>query len=158
MWGFRWTRFAWKAAISMTRDTPGAMSQENEEIVRRIYDAWGVGDFSVGFDELDPHVTFVVRPPFPEPAVLTGAEAISTYMLEFLRQFEPGSHTIEAERLRSAGDTVVADVNQNGIGRSSGVEGNFEFLMLFTFRGRKIVRMESVLNEAEAREAIGLSE
>ena len=37
-----------ETGISMTRDTPGAVSQENVKIVRRIYEAWGVGDFSVG--------------------------------------------------------------------------------------------------------------
>jgi ketosteroid isomerase-like protein len=103
-------------------------------------------------------VTFVVRRPFPEPAVLTGPEAISTYMLEFLQQFEPGSHTVMADRLRSAGDTVIADVTQSGIGRSSGVESDLKFMMLFTFRGRKIVRMESVIDEGEVREATGLEE
>ena len=30
--------------------------------------------------------------------------------------------------------------------------------MLFTFRGRKIVRMESIVDEGEALEAAGLSE
>ena len=134
------------------------MAEQHVEIVRRIYDAWGAGDFSVGLDDLDPHVTFVVRRPFPEPAVLTGPEAISNYMLGFLQQFEPGSHTIRADRLRSAGDTVIADVHQHAVGRSSGVEGDLKFLMLFTFRGRKIVRMESMVTEAEAREATGLSD
>ena len=35
---------------------------------------------------------------------------------------------------------------------------NIETFMLFTFRGRKIVRMDSVLQRAEALEALGLSE
>ena len=132
------------------------MAEEHDEIVRRIYDSWGVGDFSAGLGDLDPHVTFVVRHPFPEPAVLTGPEAISKYMLGFLQQFEAGSHTIRANRLRSMGDTVIADVHQNGIGRSSGVESDLKFIMLFSFRGRKIVRIESVLDEAEAQEATRL--
>ncbi len=134
------------------------MSEENVEIVRRIYEAWGAGNFGVGLHDLDPHVTFVVRPPFPEPAVLNGPDAISEYLIGFLKQFEPGSHTIKATELRVAGDTVIADVNQHGTGRTSGIEATLKFFMLFTFRGDKIVRLESVLSEAEALEAAGLSE
>jgi ketosteroid isomerase-like protein len=134
------------------------MSRENVEIVQRIYEAWGVGNFSVGLADLDRHATFVVRSPFPEPAVLNGPDAISEYLIGFFEQFEPGSHTIRATQLRAVGDTVIADVNQRATGRTSGIEGNLEFFMLFTFRGGKIVRLESVLNEAEALEAAGLSE
>jgi ketosteroid isomerase-like protein len=137
----------------------GAMSQlENVRIVRDIYEAWGAGDFSAGLDELDPHVTFVVRPPFPEPAVLNGPDAIREYLVGFMKQFASRSHSLEALDLREVGDTVIAHVNQHATGRASGVEGDLRFFMLFTFRGRKIVRLESVLNEAEALEAAGLSE
>ena len=133
-----------------------AASQDGLGIVRRLYDAWEAGNFAAGLDDLDPHVTFVVRQPFPEPAVLVGPEAISDYMLEFLQQFEPGSHLVRADRLRAVGDTVIADVTQRGVGRSSGVTGELRFCMLFTFRGRKLLRMESVLDEDEALQAIGM--
>ena len=43
-------------------------------------------------------------------------------------------------------------------GRASGIEGDISYFMLFTFRGGKIVRMESIMGEAEALEAVGLSE
>ena len=35
------------------------MSQENVEIVRRLFDAWSRGDFSVGADLLDPDIRVV---------------------------------------------------------------------------------------------------
>jgi ketosteroid isomerase-like protein len=56
------------------------------------------------------------------------------------------------------GDTVLAEVVQHGKGRASGVEGDNQYFQLFTFRGGKIVRMESIMSEAEALEAVGLSE
>jgi ketosteroid isomerase-like protein len=121
-----------------------------ERVVRGIYEAWAAGDFRAGLEDLDPHVTFVVRPPFPESTVLVGAEAISNYMLGFLDQFEPGSLTVSATRIRSFGDTVLVDVTQRGTGRSSGLELDIPFFMLSTLRGDKIVRMESILDEAEA--------
>jgi ketosteroid isomerase-like protein len=129
---------------------------ENLEIVKRIFDGWGVGDFSVGADDLDPNVMFVVRSPFPEPAMVVGSDAISEYMLGFLKQFAPGA-AFRAERFRVNGDTVLADVVQHSIGRISGVEGEQSLYMLFTFRGDKIIRMESILEEADALAAAGMA-
>ena len=132
------------------------MPEGSVETVRRIYDAWGVGDFSAGLDDLDPHVTFVVRAAFPARDVLVGPEAISRYMRDFLTQFEPGSHKIKATRLEASRDTVIAEVAQHGKGRASGIEVDLSFFMLFTFRGPTIVRIESVMDQAEALEAVGL--
>jgi ketosteroid isomerase-like protein len=35
------------------------MSQENVEVVRRVYDRWGEGDFRASLEVLDPHVVLV---------------------------------------------------------------------------------------------------
>jgi len=66
--------------------------------------------------------------------------------------------TIQASEVRAVGDTVIASVIQHGKGRASGIEGDSRYFQLFTFRGGKIVRMESVMNEREALEAAGLRE
>ena len=134
------------------------MSQENVKALQRLYEAWGVGDFGVGLDVLDTNVTYVVRAPFPEPAVLVGAAAISDYMRRFHEQFERRSHMIKADRFRVAGDTVVVDVTQQATGRTSGITAEVSFFTLFTFRGGKIIRFESILDEHEALKAAGLSE
>jgi hypothetical protein len=44
------------------------------------------------------------------------------------------------------------------MGRASGVAVDATHFMLFTFRGKKIVRIESIMSEGEALEAVGLSE
>jgi ketosteroid isomerase-like protein len=134
------------------------MSEENVEVVRRIHDGWGVGDLSVGGEDLDPQVAFIVRSPFPEPATLVGPRAISEYMRGFLKQFKPGSHTLSAERIRASGDTVLVEVRQQAAGRTSGIEAGVSFFVLYTFRGGKIVRIEAVLDRDDALEAAGLSE
>jgi ketosteroid isomerase-like protein len=132
------------------------MSQENVDVVRRIFDRWATGDFGAGLAELDPEVTFVVRPPFPEAVETVGPDGIRKYMRGFLDNWE--RYAVEARTLRAAGDTVVADAVQRGVGKASRIEMEQEFFMLFTFRGGTIVRIESVLNEREALEAAGLSE
>jgi ketosteroid isomerase-like protein len=133
-----------------------AMSQENVELVRRIYDAWAIGNFRAGFDELDQHVVFVVSPEFPTFGVFLGRDGVRNYMWDFLEQWE--RMTIEAKHIEGVGDTVLARVVQHGKGRASGVEVAVEHFMLFTFRGRKIVRIESIISEGEALEAVGLPE
>jgi ketosteroid isomerase-like protein len=52
---------------------------------------------------------------------------------------------------------VLVDVRQHAEGRTSGLEGDLDFFVLYTFRGKKIVRIESILDPAEALEAAGLS-
>ena len=131
------------------------MSQENVEVVQRIYEGWAKGDFRAGLADLDPHVTLVVRPDFPEFGVFLGAQGIETLMRRFLDQWE--QLTIEAKDLRAVGDTVLARVVQRGKATASGIEGDISYFMLFTFRGGKIVRMESIMGEDEALEAVGLA-
>ncbi len=132
------------------------MSQENVEIARRIYEGWAKGDFGAGLGDLDPNVTLVIRPDFPEFGVFVGAQGIETLMRRFLEHWE--ELTIEAKDLRAVGDTVIARIVQHGKGKASGIEGDMRYFQLFTFRGGKIVRMESVMYEAEALEAAGLRE
>jgi ketosteroid isomerase-like protein len=132
------------------------MSQDNVEIVRRMFDSWARGDFRAGSDDLDPHVTFVVRSPFPESGVVHGPEGVRKYMYGFLEQFD--QLAIEAEKFRAAGDTVVVQARQHGTGRSSGAPADVRYFQLFTFRAGKVVRIESILDEDEALEAAGLPE
>src|SRR5215207_6803565 len=125
------------------------MSQENVEVVRRIFDSWAKGNFRAGPDDFDPDMVFIVRPPLAEPAVLLGPERVRDYMREFLRQW--ASYVIEAKDLKVIGDTVLASTVWRATGRGSGVPMEVAFSMLFTFRGRKIVRFES-MDEGEALE------
>ena len=131
------------------------MSHENVETVRRIYEAWARGDFGAGAADFDQHVVFVVSPDFPTFGVYLGLDGVSDYMRDFLDQWE--QFNIEAKHIEAVGDTVLARVVQHGKGRASGVEVEIKHFMLFTFRGKKIVRMESIISESETLEAVGLS-
>ena len=132
------------------------MSQENVEIVRRMFDAWATGDLRAGADVLDQHVVFIVSPDFPAFGVHHGPDGVRSYMRDFVEQWE--RVTIKAKRIEAVGDTILVQVVQHNTGKTSGIEGELEHFMLFTFRGKKIVRWESVMSEAEALEAVGLPE
>ena len=132
------------------------MSQENVEAVRRIFEAWASGDWSIGNEFLDQHAVCVVSSDFPAFGAYYGVDGIRAYWRDFVAQWE--RLTFEAKELQAVGDTVLAEAIQHAKGRASGIEGDISYFILFTFRGARIVRMESVMTRAEALEAVGLSE
>jgi ketosteroid isomerase-like protein len=132
------------------------MAEENVETARRILEGWAKGDFAAGVAAFAPHAVLVVSPDFAEWGVFVGEDQIRDYTLRFMEQYD-GPVTIEPTGLREAGDTVLASVVQHGRGRTSGIDIELPYFVLMTFRGGKIVRMESILDEAEATEAAGLA-
>ena len=131
------------------------MARPNIETVERIFDGWATGDFNVEVEAFDPHLVTVVGDDFPEFGVAHGLDGLQDYMRGFLAHFE--HLTMEAENLQAAGDTVLVHVLQRGAGARSGIDGELRYFMLFTFRGGKIIRMDSVRHEHQALEAVGLT-
>ncbi len=132
------------------------MSQENVEIVRSVYARWSEGDFRATLDVVDPLVLMVLGPGFPDSGAYLGIEGLTNYTRGFL---EPWSHvTIEAEEAIDAGDSVVVAVHQRGVGSESGVAIDMRYFQVWSFRGRKVIRIEGFRERAEALEAAGLSE
>jgi ketosteroid isomerase-like protein len=133
------------------------MSQENVELVRRIYECWGRGDFRAGGELYDPYVLLVLRPEFPEAGAYCGPDEIRKYMREdFLADFE--SAAIAGEEFLDAGDSVVVRVNQQATGPESRAPVEMRYHQIWTFRGRSVIRIESVMERTDALEAVGLSE
>src|SRR4051794_12187360 len=132
------------------------MSQENVEIVRAVYERWSEGDFRAHVGLLDPHVVLVLGPDFPDAGMHSGVEAVAAYTRGLL---EPWTHfTMEAEEIIGAGDSVLAAVRQRGVGSTSGVPTVLSYFTRWTFRGRKVIHIQSFRERAEALDAAGLSE
>jgi ketosteroid isomerase-like protein len=133
------------------------MSEENVEILRRLYEQWSVGDLAA--DCFDPDVEYSrigAETPDMEGQWL-GLDEFPIAMLEYLRAFS--DLRIEAERMIDlGGGRVLVLSRQTAHGKQSGVPIDHEFGDLFTLRGGKIVRLHSYWNQAEALEAAGLSE
>ncbi len=133
------------------------MSQENMEVVRRIFDHWSRGNFRAAVDLFDPYVLLVLPPEFPDAGVYLGPEEIATYTRrDLLASWE--DFAIEAEELFHAGDSVVVQVHQRGVGLSSGVVAELRYFQVWTFRGDAIIRIESMRERKQALEAVGLRE
>ena len=132
------------------------MLEDHVRTVEAIYETWGVGNFPRLDHLYDPHVTFVMRPEFPDAGVYLGPEEIAGYMRHFL---EPWVQvTISAEEIIEAGDSVLVAVHQQGAGRRSGLETDFRYFHAWTFRGNKVIRWEAMRTRPEALEAVGLTE
>ncbi len=133
------------------------MSQENVKNARQVYEAWGRGDFTATVSLLDQNATLVIDASFPDGGeAFAGPEGFATYMRRFLAAWD--TLTITGESFRAVGDTVLIRVNQRGVGKGSGVPVDTTYFQLMTFRGGKIIRVDSILDEADALEAVGLSE
>jgi ketosteroid isomerase-like protein len=133
------------------------MSQENVEIVRQIYERWGRGDFRAGPDFYDPYVLLVLRPEFPDAGVYCGPDEIQKYMREdFLADLDGA--VMVGEEFLNAGDSVVVRVNQQATGAGSGAPVAMRYYQVWTFRGRSVIRIESIRELQEALAAVGLRE
>ena len=130
------------------------MSQRPAEIIEGVYERWAAGDFRT-HEVFDPHVVFVLNPPFPEAGTYQGRDGVAGYMKYFL---EPWTRvTIAAEEIVEAGDTVVVSVFQAATGSGSGAPAELRYLQVWTFRGEQAVRLENFMEREEAFAAAGLS-
>jgi len=130
------------------------MSQEKVEVTRRIFDDWGRGKFRAGTELFDPHVLLVLRPDFPEAGVYLGSKEIATYTRDLLASW--ADFAMEAEDFFDAGDSVVVQIRQRGVGLTSGAVTELRYFQVWTFRGDAIIRIESILEREKALEAVGL--
>jgi ketosteroid isomerase-like protein len=133
------------------------MAQENLDSLARVYAGWERGDFTTSVALFDRHVTLVLGPEFPDGDIpYVGQDGVRAYMKRFLGAWD--SLTVAAESLEVAGDTVVVRVRQTGVGRGSGAPVELKYFHLWTFRGGKVIRLESIMHEHDALEAAGLRE
>jgi ketosteroid isomerase-like protein len=105
------------------------MSQENVEIVTRVFDAWGKGDFRATADYLDANFVLVVGRGFPDPGAVMGPDAVRDFTIRFMQQWE--DLTMSAEEIRPLGDSVLVRTRQMGSGTASGAESENDLLLAF---------------------------
>jgi ketosteroid isomerase-like protein len=135
------------------------MSQENVEIVRQAFGAFGRGDTEGLLRVCDEKIVIT------QPAELLDAPSTKMYghtgVLEALAIWPEqwDDYRVETlEVLADPADHVVVATRQSGRGRHSGIKVEMEFTFLFSVRDGKINEWRLFLQEAEALEAAGLSE
>jgi ketosteroid isomerase-like protein len=142
-------------------DTAWAMSEENVEIVRRVYEI--IAD---GFNEetvraaianglVNPDAELDLRTAYSDGPVVRLAT-----LSEFLDTQPWGRSTrFEPESFRAVGtERVLVFLRLRGIGTGSGVEVEAPIAHLVTLRDGQVVRLASYIDRRNALEAAGLRE
>jgi uncharacterized protein len=132
------------------------MSEENIEIVRRIYASWAPGSSPAESNLLHPDIEWVNPPDAIEPGTRGGIEAFSTITAELDDTI--GDLRMDVERIIDAGDAVVVIATMRGHGSASGVEVERRHGAVWTIRDGKAMRFRWFHEPDDALEAAGLSE
>jgi ketosteroid isomerase-like protein len=134
------------------------MSQENVEIVRRIYGEWKLGNLAAAVKLFDPEIVFEsFMPDSSQRVVAHGPKGIEAFTRELLAQTR--EYRMIGEEFRAAGeDKVFVAGRQATVGRHSGVPVDSPAFWVWTFRGAKVVRLLFEIDRRKALEAAGLSE
>jgi ketosteroid isomerase-like protein len=145
------------------------MSQENVEIVRRIYafldlsqpgaaDAASVPTAPFG-ELIDTEIEWLGPREFPDLAEPHyGHEGVTRYLAKVAEAIE--DYRMVPERFIDVGDDRVLVLSrEGGRGKGSGAEIETHLTAhIWTLKGGKAVRMQSIWERADALEAVGLSE
>ena len=131
------------------------MSEENVEIVRRMFDAWNRGNYEDGQKTIDADVEVEVDLGFDVDGKYLGHAGLAE-LLEFWNAF--GSFRSDVEELIPSGEDVFTTVLHHGMGKSSGIKVEMRNWQVFTLRGGKIVRYRLLGTRVKALKAAGLSE
>jgi ketosteroid isomerase-like protein len=125
------------------------MSEQNVELVRRIYELWGRNQSARHL--IDPEIEYVNPPYAVEAGTRVGRSALSK-----IREVYP-DFRVEPERFLDAGDDVVVIGTARGTA-ASGVQAQWRQGYVWTVSHGKAVRLRWFNQPQEALEAVGLHE
>jgi ketosteroid isomerase-like protein len=131
------------------------VSQQNVEVVRRIYATGAFDRFELG-TLLSPDFEYVNPADAVEPGVREGISEVEVALRRAADAFDVLEH--RATRLYDAGAFVVAEVTFRGRGSASGAELEQEEVHTWTFRDGKVIRVEWGRDLVQALKAVGLEE
>jgi uncharacterized protein len=131
------------------------MSQENVEIVRRIYEASNQGDLALP-ELTDPDFEWIPDQLFTlTEGPIRGRENVQGYFEDLNESIH---FQVELEELLDRADQVLAFVRIRGRGDASGAELDVQTAHLWTLLDGKAVRGKVYADRGRALEAAGLSE
>jgi ketosteroid isomerase-like protein len=131
------------------------MSQENVEIVRRMYEARDARDAEGTLACFHPEVVLDARVRM-DSGIVHGREELARIILEWVEAFDDWHE--EINEIRDLGNQVYVVATQRGRAKGSGIEVETRYALLYEVRKGKIIRMTMFGDPAEALEALGLRE
>ena len=151
-------RFASLPLGASGRDTERAVSAENVQVARKLYELFARRDVAAAFPDLaHPDFEFRVPPVYPDaPGVFHGLEGVEDWMTMIDEAW--AEWRFEPERYLEAGSTVVVLARLVAEGGSSGIHLERDVGHLWAFDNGRATGLRVYLDRAEALEAAGLSE
>jgi len=131
------------------------MSQENVEVVRRMYEAFHSGDAEGALAHFDPDVV-VDATMRVDAGIGHGREELYAIIGRWLGAFDEWRE--EIEEMRDLGSQVCVIATQHGRGKGSGIETETRYAVLYELHVSQITRMTLYPGPAEALKAVGLRE
>jgi uncharacterized protein len=132
------------------------VSQENVDNVRRGFEAMNRGDIEGTLEMMDPSIEWHPTEDFVEAGPFRGHAGVRQLLGFLLNAFD--SYAIEPQEFIEAGDKVIVPVHQSGRGKGSGAKVDVRYIVVFTLRDGKGVRVDSYYDREEALKSAGLSE
>ncbi len=131
------------------------MSQQNVEIVRRMYEAFHGADTEGALAHFDSEVA-VDASSRVDGEVGRGRQDLLRIISSWLGAFEGWRE--EIEEMRDLGERVYVVATQQGRGKGSGLEIKTRYAVLYDVHDGRITGIALYMNPAEALAAAGLAE
>ncbi|MGH2964125.1 MAG: nuclear transport factor 2 family protein [Solirubrobacterales bacterium] len=131
------------------------MSQNNVKIVQRALGAFTSRDKDTWCALCDPNVEAIPVGDWPEKTI-SGRDAVWDFLVAADEPWAPGPY--EVAEVAEADEAVAVRLRRDMRGKSSGVEVEYDYWAVFTFRAGRIARTEWFDARGEALEAAGLRE
>jgi ketosteroid isomerase-like protein len=158
-------RFGGKAALCMegvspggSRDTAWGMSEENVEIVRRLWADLETENLEASIHLLDEGVEIWNAPQFPVTGPYRGHDGVRQWAAEQWEVLSGLHHEIEEIIEAPDGETLVSVQRTQGRMRHTDMKTNVQWATTWTIRDGKVLRAYGYLTRAEALETAGLRE
>src|SRR4030095_15317451 len=116
------------------------MSQENVELVKKLFAVYNARSFEENVDLIDPDMVWdMSRVELPDASSYIGREFSG-----FVESWDEGfaSERMEPQEIIDAGDRIVVAVYDSARGKTSGIEVEQHFAMVWTIRDGRAVRMD----------------
>jgi uncharacterized protein len=132
------------------------MSQENVNVIRGVYEAFGRGDIQNVLAALDPQVEWLEAENFiyADGNPYVGPEAVLQGVFMRLGTEWEG-FSVSPQEIHDAGETIVSQGHYSGTYKQTGQRVRAQFAHLFTFRDGKVAKFQQYTDTAQFLKAVG---
>ena len=125
------------------------MSDEGLSVTRRWFETWNRGDLDAFIELYAPDAELTPPASWVEAGTIKGRPAIRRFF-EGLKEAWAGEDVAVLREVSRSGEEVVAQMDWQVQGRSSGIGTHLEITNINTIEGGRIVRQRHYLDHAEA--------